>query len=137
MSEPVLVRAKDVQDTKWPGGGRGKRLVYPRTAGSRNMIAGVIRVPPSLSPHRWHRHTVDKAEGYFVKYPRGFEEAYIIVRGNGVVLWKKGGRVRRRLLSEGDAVYFPPGIAENQVVNTGKKEMVLVYVGTPIPKVVA
>lgn len=135
MSEPIVVHPEDVEDVEWPGGGRGRRMISPYVLGSKKLLVGIIYVDPGKSAHRWHTHTYDKADDYEIIYPSDFEEAYLIVKGKGTVYWRVGKEVKERDVKEGDAIYFPIGVVEHQLVNTGKDMMTVVYAGTPPVKV--
>ncbi|MFQ6080297.1 MAG: cupin domain-containing protein [Candidatus Bathyarchaeia archaeon] len=136
MSEPVVVRPSDVEHVVWPGGGQGRRMITPDIPGSKNLLVGIIYVDPGKIAHRWHTHTRDKAETFEIIYPETFEEAYLIIKGRGTLCWRVRGEEKRMDVKEGDAIYFPIGVVENQVVNTGEERMVIVYVATPPVRVV-
>lgn len=107
-------------------------MITPEFPGSKNLMVGIISAEPGKSPHRWHSHVVDRADDFEILYPDGFEEVYFIVKGNGKLTWRKtDGKVRETPVQQGDAIYFGKDIAEHQVLNTGDKEMVLVFVGSP------
>jgi mannose-6-phosphate isomerase-like protein (cupin superfamily) len=131
---PRVIREDEGGRVALPGGGYGKRMIGPNTGGKLGM--GVIYVHPGESPHRWHTHDrPDKSGEYEIHYPGGFEEGYIIVHGEGIVQWKEGNEIREEKVHAGDAVFFPAGVAENQVVNTGTKPMIVVFGYTPLPEI--
>jgi len=136
MSEPIVIHPSDVEDVVWPGGGRGKRMVTPAYPGSRNLQVGIIYVDPGKIAHRWHTHDRDRAEDYEIIYPENFEEAYLIVKGKGTLCWRVAGEEKHLEVKEGDAIYFPVGVVENQVVNTGDELLIIVYAVSPPVRVV-
>ena len=131
MTKPIVIHPTDLDEITWPGGGRGRRMVSPAYPGSKNLIMGIIYVEPGKSPHRWHNHVYDKADDFEIIYPKDFEEAYMIIKGNGIVYWKTGDKINQAEVKEGDVVYFPPGMPEHQLVNTGDELMIVVYAGSP------
>lgn len=135
MSEPIIVHPSDVEDVEWPGGGKGRRMISPLVPGSKKLLLGIIYVEPGKSAHRWHTHTYDRADTFEIIYPEDFEEAYFIVKGKGTVYWKIGDEVKQVEVEEGDAIYFPVGVVEHQLVNTGSDIMIVIYAGTPPVKV--
>lgn len=90
-----------------------KRMIHPRTAGSKNIANAIAIVEPG-EEIKSHDHS--------------FEEAYFVVEGEArmrvdneefnVVAW--------------DAVYIPSN-AEHWTLNTGKKRLVLVTSLSPPP----
>jgi mannose-6-phosphate isomerase-like protein (cupin superfamily) len=141
MKDVKVVRLSEVKSSPLPGtsvknAGWMKRVVYPHNAGAKGVFLGVVEAKPGYSPHRWHSHIKDKAKGYEVVYPKGFEEIYYIVSGRGVVQWRteKGGMKEERVRA-GDVIFLPRGVAEHQVFNNGTKKMIVVFCGSPPPKV--
>ena len=134
MSEPIVIHPEDVKHRVWPGGGEGRRML--EAVGSKKLLLSVVSADPGKSPHRWHKHTRDKGEGFEIIYPREFEEAYIIVRGKGTLYWKVGVEEKHAEVKEGDAVYFPFGVVENQLVNSGDEQLVIVAAGAPPVRVI-
>jgi mannose-6-phosphate isomerase-like protein (cupin superfamily) len=141
MKDVKVIRLSDVKSNPLPGSsaknaGWMKRVVYPQNAGAKGVFLGVVEAKPSYSPHRWHSHIKDKAKGYEVVYPKGFEEIYYIVSGRGVVQWKtEEGGMKEEKVRAGDVIFFPRGVSEHQVFNNGTKKMVVVFCGSPPPKV--
>ena len=140
MEEIKIVRSAQVESKPLPGAPKGsgwvKRMIYPPNAMTQGVFLGVAEVLPGHSPHRWHTHTVDKGEGYEITYPKGFEEIYYVVQGNGVVQWKTGdGKVKEEKVSAGDAIFFPRGVSEHQVLNNSSEKMFVLFCGGPLHKV--
>jgi oxalate decarboxylase/phosphoglucose isomerase-like protein (cupin superfamily) len=141
MKDVKVFRLSDVDSNPLPGtpeknAGWMKRVVYPQNAGAKGIFLGVAEAKPGYSPHRWHAHIKDKAPGYEVVYPKGFEEIYYIVSGSGVVQWKTGdGKIKEEKVSAGDVIFLPRGVAKHQVFNNGIKKMVVVFCGSPPAKV--
>jgi len=120
-----------------PGEGYMKRIIYPHKTAAKGFAFGYAEVPPGKSLHRWHKHTGDKAQGIEVVYEPDFEELYFIVKGSGVVQWKEAdGTVGEKNVGEKDTVLFCAGVPEHQVLNTGKENMVLAFVGCPPVKII-
>jgi oxalate decarboxylase/phosphoglucose isomerase-like protein (cupin superfamily) len=136
MVSPRIVRPEEVPEIVWPGGGRGRRMVHPDVVGSKKLVLGIIRAEPGKSPHRWHTHTRDKGEGFEVEYPPDFDEAYAVIKGKRTLFRREGGREMSAPVREGDVIYFPIGVAESQLVNTGDEDLVIVFATTPPVKIV-
>ena len=137
MKEVIVVRSSDVKPDLLAGvtgkeAGIMRRLVYPHTVGTKQLFFGIAEINPGFSPHRWHRHTHDKADGYEADYLKDFEGVYYIISGSGVAQWKtEDGKIKEIKVSAGDAVYFPPDVAEHQVLNNGTEKMVITMCGSP------
>jgi mannose-6-phosphate isomerase-like protein (cupin superfamily) len=113
-----------------------KRVIYPQNVATKGVFFGVAEVNPGHSPHRWHNHVADKAEGYEVVYPENFEEIYYIVSGTGVVQWStEDEKIKEEKVTAGDVVFFPAGVAKHQLLNNGTEKIVMVFCGTPTAKV--
>jgi mannose-6-phosphate isomerase-like protein (cupin superfamily) len=140
MEDVKIFRSRDIESRSHPADGENagwiKRIIYPPHIITKGTFMGIGEVNPGYSPHRWHTHTSDKAEGYEVVYPNDFEEFYYIVSGNGVVQWKaEDGKIKEEKVSAGDAIFFPVGVAEHQLFNNGTEKIVMVFGGSPKPKV--
>ena len=130
---PKIIREDEVEQIEPPGGGYGRRMISAPV--SEKMALGILYVDRGKSPHRWHSHDdSDRSGEYEINYPEGFEEGYIIVQGEGVVQWKEENEIQEEKVSAGDAVYFPPGVVESQVLNNGNKPLIVVYGFTPLPR---
>ena len=130
---PKIIREAEGKQLELPGGGYGRRMISAPV--SEKMALGIIYVDRGKSPHRWHSHDdSDRSGEYEINYPEGFEEGYIIAQGEGVVQWKEEKKIHEVKVSAGDAVYFPPGVVESQVLNNGNKPLVVVYGCTPSPR---
>ena len=113
-----------------------KRIIYPQNIATKGVFFGTAEVNPGYSPHRWHNHVADKAEGYEVVYPKDFEEIYYIVSGTGVMQWStEDGKIKEEKVTAGDVVFFPAGVAKHQLLNNGTEKIVMVFCGTPPAKV--
>ena len=141
MEKPIVVKSSDVEKTTTPAFGEEagwmQRIGYPSDVmPTKGVFLGVCEINPGYCVHRWHTHTTDKAEGYEVIYPEGFEEIYYVVSGNATIQWKTSeGKIVEEQVSAGDVVYCPVGIAEHQLLNTGKEKMFVVFCGN-LPPVV-
>jgi len=127
---PIVVRSGEGVELDMPGGSYGRRMIS--AAVSKKMGMGVLYVNRGQSPHRWHRHDrPDKSGSYEINYPKGFEESYLIVQGEGIVQWKVEEKIYEKEVRTGDAVYFPEGVCEHQVLNNSDKPMIVVYAFVP------
>lgn len=119
-----------------PKGGWMKRIIYPENVVTKRTFFGLAEVNPGYSPHRWHTHTTDKAEGYEVVYPKDFEEIYYIISGRGIVQWNsEDGKINEEKVNAGDTIFFPTGVAKHQLLNNGTEKIVMVFCGSPTSKV--
>lgn len=139
-TEPVVVRRAAFGGHALHGEGTLWRAIYPDLAGSRRLFVGLAEFAPGTAPHVFHRHgsEVVGAPGARrrLTYAADFEEFYFVVDGEGELQWRlaAGGECRAPL-AQGDAVYFPPGVAEHRVFNTGTRTMKVLYGGTPPARV--
>lgn len=129
--EPKILHSADIEPFYPPGGSICRRVVAPRTGCSKVFYAGWCVADPGKPIKRWHTHTYDKGPRYEVTYPKNFEETYLLVQGNGTLHWKVEGRIKQKKVKEGDAIFFPVGVVEHQLVNTGKKTLTVIFVCTP------
>lgn len=129
-TKPFVVKPEDGKRLTGAFGGYGYRMLTDKQ--SKKLVMGIIYVDPGKSPHRWHAHDKpDSNDGFTVNYPDGFEEAYYIVQGKGVLQWKEDGQVKESRVETGDVVYFPPDVFEHQLLNDQDTPMTLVYATTP------
>ncbi|MEW6262699.1 MAG: cupin domain-containing protein [Thermodesulfobacteriota bacterium] len=140
MGDIVVIRFDEVEARPLPGAeteaGWIKRMVYPPAVATRNTFLGVGETGPGFSPHRWHRHVHDRAEGYEVRYPESFEEVYFILSGTGLIQWKnERGEVEEAPVGPGDTIFMPQGVAEHQLFNPGPDNLRLLFCGCPLPEV--
>jgi len=141
MKDVKIVRGKDTKPQLLPGAlekkaGWIKRLIYPDNVGAERIVIGVAEANPGYSIHPWHTHTRYKSKGIELVYPENFEEIYYIIRGSGVVQWKtQSGRIREKKVIAGDSIFFPVGVSEHQLLNKSRKKILVLYCGSPIPKV--
>jgi oxalate decarboxylase/phosphoglucose isomerase-like protein (cupin superfamily) len=137
MKDVRVIKCSDIEPDPLPGftgkeAGIMRRMVYPHTVGTKQLFFGITEINPGYSPHRWHRHTHDESEGYAADYSKIFEGVYYIISGSGVAQWKtEDGQIKEIKVSAGDAVYFPPDVAEHQVLNNGTEKMVITMCGSP------
>jgi len=141
MKDVKIVRGKDTKPQLLHGAlekkaGWIKRLIYPDNVGAEGIVIGVAEANPGYSIHPWHTHTRYKSKGIELVYPENFEEIYYIIRGSGVVQWKtQSGRIREKKVIAGDSIFFPVGVSEHQLLNKSRKKILVLYCGSPIPKV--
>lgn len=139
MEDVKILKLNNIESRLLPGarseeGGWMKRVVCPANVNTKGTVMGVSEVNPGYSPHRWHTHTIDRAEGYEIVYPEKFEEIYHIVRGSGVVQWKtEDGHIKEEKVGAGDTIFFPVGVAEHQLYNNSSEKIVVIFCGSPIP----
>ena len=127
---PTVIRAEEGMTLEIPGGGYGRRMISSSV--SKKMGIGVLYVDRGKSPHRWHTHdSSDKGGSYEVHYPKGFEEAYLVIQGEGVLQWKVKGKLYEKKVRAWDVAYFPPGVVESQLLNKGNRPLIVVYACAP------
>jgi len=137
MREVIVIKSSNIESIPLAAAtgkeaGTMKRMVYPHTVGAEQLFFGIAEINPGYSPHRWHRHTYDKAAGYDAGYSKDFEGVYYIISGSGVAQWKmEDGEIKEIQVSAGDAIFFPPDVAEHQVLNNSNEKMVIAMCGSP------
>ena len=130
--EPLVLRQRDFADHEQHGSGSLRRAIYPDTVGSRRLFVGVAEFAPGTAPHVWHRHAAERIGNRELSYAGDFEEFYFVVDGSGEMQWRFDDGVQRSVpVSAGDAVYFPPGVVEHRIFNSGQTRMKVLYGGTP------
>lgn len=134
--QPVVVRGPEFAAHALHGAGTLRRAIYPDTAGSRRLFVGLAEFGPGTAPHVFHRHGTEvvgePGRRRRLTYAEDFEEFYFVVEGSGELQWRlDDGALQRAPLVAGDAVYFPPGVFEHRVFNTGSATMRVLYGGTP------
>ncbi len=134
--EPVVVRRQSFAGHALHGEGTLWRAIYPELTGSRRLFVGLAEFAPGTAPHVFHRHGTEVVGGPGAQrrliYAADFEEFYFVVDGEGELQWRfADGRERREPVATGDAVYFPPGVVDHRVFNTGTRTMKVLYGGTP------
>ncbi|MEW6262700.1 MAG: cupin domain-containing protein [Thermodesulfobacteriota bacterium] len=140
MARPIIIRLEEVSAQPIPGAGPEagfmKRVLYPPRIETQGLFFAYCECRPGFSPHRWHTHQGDQAEGYRVEYPPGFEEVYYVIRGQGVMQWERADGVIAELpVGPGDAVFIPPGVPRHQLLNNGPETIQMIGCGQPRPKV--
>jgi mannose-6-phosphate isomerase-like protein (cupin superfamily) len=140
MAEIKVIRGREVPFRPLPGAkeeaGAVKRIIYPPNVTTKGVFMGIGEANPGYSPHRWHAHQHDKAEGYEVEYPENFEEIYFILNGSGLIQWKtEGGKIEEKKVGPGDTIFMPVGVPEHQLLNNGPDKMTILFCGSPAPRV--
>lgn len=141
MSAPIIIKLDGVDSQPVPGesnekAGIIKRIIYPPRVKTKGTFFAYGEANPGHSPHRWHDHLGDTAEGYKVSYPEDFEEVYYIISGQGVMQWEgQDGRMREEPVGPGDTIFMPVGVPKHQLFNNADEKIVLVACGCPTPKV--
>lgn len=133
---PVVVPASRFAAHALHGEGTIRRAIYPDLVGSRALFLGLAEFAPGTAPHVFHVHGTEVvgAPGHRrrLTYAPGFEEFYFVVDGTGELQWRlASGEMHAVPVGPGDAVYFPPGVVEHRVFNTGTSTMRVLYGGTP------
>lgn len=118
------------------GEGAIRRVIYPDLAGSRQLFLGLAEFGPGTAPHVFHRHGTEvvgaPGQRRRLSYAPEFEEFYFVVEGEGEMQWRlDDGSQHGEPVRAGDAVYFPPGVVEHRIFNTGGGTMRVLYGGTP------
>lgn len=127
---PYVIKPEDGIAIQGAFGGRGYRMLTKQH--SNKLCIGILKVEAGMSPHRWHAHDrPDEKDGFKVVYPEGFEEAYLIAEGRGVLQWKENGQVKEQRVETGDAVYFPMDVYEHQLLNDQETPMTVFYATAP------
>lgn len=127
---PEVIKPEQGKKVTGAFGGYGWRILTDRH--SSKLAMGILYVDPGKSPHRWHTHDkADSKDGFTVNYPEGFEEAFVVVQGRGLLQWKENGEVKERRFETGDCIYCPTGVAEHQIFNDQESPMTVVYAATP------
>jgi mannose-6-phosphate isomerase-like protein (cupin superfamily) len=137
---PVVVPYADFQAHALHGTGAIRRAIYPELTGSRQLFIGLAEFGPGEAPHVFHRHGTEvvgpPGARRRLTYAEDFEEFYFVVEGSGEMQWRfTDGRNEVQAVAAGDAVYFPPGVAEHRIFNTGASTMRVLYGGTPPARV--
>ncbi len=135
-TEPRIVRGAQFAVHALHGEGAIRRAIYPDTVGSARLFVGLAEFEPGTAPHVFHRHGTEIAgePGHRrrLTYAPDFEEFYFVVEGRGELQWRfDDGRTCAQPVEAGDAVYFPPGVVEHRIFNTGDRRMRVLYGGTP------
>jgi len=127
---PIVIKPEEGKAIKGTFGGYGRRMLTDKF--SQKLCMGILYVSPGKSPHRWHAHDrPDEGEGLKVIYPSGFEEAYLIVQGKGIIQWEQDGEVNERGVEAGDLIYFPENVFKHQLLNNHETPMTVVYATSP------
>ncbi len=128
--KPVVIKPEEGTPITGAFGGRGHRILTARH--SKKLCMGILHVEPGKSPHRWHAHDRPDSNGQFtVVYPEGFEEAYLVTEGGGVLQWKENGELKELPVKTGDVVYFPADCYEHQLLNNQAGPLTVVYATAP------
>lgn len=139
-TEPVVIHGASFTGHALHGEGTIRRAIYPDLTGSARLFVGLAEFGPGQAPHVFHRHGTEivgaPGQRRRLTYASDFEEFYYIVEGSGQMQWRfADGRERVALVEAGDAVYFPPGVVEHRVFNSGMSRMRVLYGGTPPARV--
>jgi oxalate decarboxylase/phosphoglucose isomerase-like protein (cupin superfamily) len=127
---PIVIRPEEGKAIKGTFGGYGRRMLTDTY--SQKLCMGILYVSPGKSPHRWHVHNEsDEGEGLKVTYPSGFEEAYLIIQGKGILQWEQNGEINERRVETGDLIYFPENVFKHQLLNNHETPMTVVYATSP------
>jgi mannose-6-phosphate isomerase-like protein (cupin superfamily) len=141
-TEPAVTRFADFSSHELHGEGTIRRAIYPDLTGSRRLFIGLAEFGPGTAPHVFHRHTTEVvgALGHRrrLSYDADFEKFYFVIEGEGEMQWRLVDGTQKAVpVGAGDAVYFPPGVAEHRIFNSGETHMRVLYGGTPPARVEA
>lgn len=129
---PRIIRSKEITLHELRPGVARKRLITREMGGARNLMFSMAYVGPNETPHSWHTHSGPFFDGERQnEYPRDFEEYYFVLKGKCSVFWKIDGEEKQEQAAEGDLLFFPVGVVEHQVVNTGKETLVMAVIMAP------
>jgi mannose-6-phosphate isomerase-like protein (cupin superfamily) len=132
VETPRVIKRGDFASHELHGDGAIRRAIYPDTVGSRRLFLGLAEFGPGTAPHVWHRHATERIGDRELSYADDFEEFYFVVEGVGEMQWRfDDGTQQAEAVGPGDAVYFPPGVVEHRIFNTGTARMRVLYGGTP------
>lgn len=110
-----LMKSAPLPWNELPGG-----LKYKLVATGTKFTTGIAVAKPGEG-ESWHKHTDE------------VEESYYIAKGQGRIAWKSDGNVHTLEFSSGDALYLPHGL-ENEFVNTGNDELMIIFTLTNAAK---
>jgi oxalate decarboxylase/phosphoglucose isomerase-like protein (cupin superfamily) len=135
-SIPRILHLRDYPVHALHGEGSLRRAIYPDLAGSRRLFLGLAEFGPGTAPHLFHRHGTEvvgePGHRRRLTYAEDFEEFYFVVEGRGELQWRfDDGRQQAEPVAAGESVYFPPGVVEHRIFNTGSGPMRVLYGGTP------
>jgi oxalate decarboxylase/phosphoglucose isomerase-like protein (cupin superfamily) len=135
-TEPVVIRGADFPGHTLHGEGTIRRAIYPDLTGSARLFVGLAEFGPGQAPHVFHNHGTEvvgaAGRRRRLTYAEDFEEFYFVVEGSGEMQWRfADGSARAVTVEAGDAVYFPPGVVEHRIFNSGTSRMRVLYGGTP------
>lgn len=133
---PKVVHLSEYPKHSLHGAGAIRRVIYPDLTGSQRLFIGLAEFGPGTAPHVFHRHGTEvvgePGQQRRLTYAADFEEFYFVVEGTGEMQWRfDDGRQAAEPVAAGDAVYFPPGVVEHRIFNTGTSTMRVLYGGTP------
>jgi mannose-6-phosphate isomerase-like protein (cupin superfamily) len=129
---PKVIRSKDVALHEIKPGVARKRLITNKMGGARNLIFSMSFIDPNETPHSWHTHSGPFFDGERQnEYPKDFEEYYFVLKGKCTVFWRIDKKEMQEQAAEGDLLFFPVGVVEHQVVNTGKKTLIMAVIMAP------
>jgi len=133
---PRIIRSADFMTHTLHGEGAIKRAIYPDIVGSQRLFIGIAEFGPGTAPHVFHKHGTEvvgsPGQRRRLTYAPDFEEFYFVINGRGEMQWRTDdGKEFSQSVSEGDAIYFPPGVAEHRIFNSGTELMRVLYGGTP------
>jgi len=150
---PVVIKKDNiVRERKAFSGVKGdsgwwSRAIFPTYVDTKGIMVGESVINPGFPSHGWHDHTYDNKENEEMqveietKYPKKdneyiFEEFYYIVSGKGIVQSEtEDGKIMEQEVNAGDFVFFPRGVAKNQLFNNGTEKIFIIWGGTPVPEI--
>jgi mannose-6-phosphate isomerase-like protein (cupin superfamily) len=129
---PRIIRSKDAPLHQVRAGLARRRLITRKMSGAKNLIFSMTYVEPNETPHAWHTHSGTFFDGeQQCKFPKNFEEYYFVLQGKCTVFWRIDSEEKQAQAAEGDLLFFPVGVVEHQVVNTGKETLIMLVMMSP------
>jgi mannose-6-phosphate isomerase-like protein (cupin superfamily) len=113
MKDVRISRLENVEGKTPPGGGGTWQRLIESAETEAGLIFGFGRLKPGEG-RGWHIH------------PAGEDEIFYVIEGEGLAHWRADGRVHQAPLSGGTA-FYTPGALENNVTNTGERDLLSVY----------
>jgi len=130
--KPRIISSREITLQKIKPGVARKRLITRKMGGARNLMFSMAYVEPNETPHAWHTHSGPFFDGERQnEYPKDFEEYYFVLKGKCTVFWRINGQEEQEQAAEGDLLFFPVGVVEHQVVNTGEETLVMAVIMAP------
>jgi mannose-6-phosphate isomerase-like protein (cupin superfamily) len=113
MKNAKIVAVEEIEGkTPTDGGGTWHRLIDASDT-EAGLIFGFGRIRPG-DGRGWHSH------------PAGEDEVFYVIEGEGLAEWKYEGKVHRKKIFSGTALYTPGDMANN-ITNVGGKDLLSIF----------